>query len=115
MSDLNSLVSQKLDEILSSVEKVSSMYVEPGDVILVTVDKNADQKILGEIKKVMSSIFKDNGGMFINSDVNIQVVKKEELTSLSSPEIESLKEEISNLKKKLESIEQQISVYYMDI
>jgi tRNA(Ser,Leu) C12 N-acetylase TAN1 len=113
--NLDFLVSKKIDEILSRIQNVSSLYVEPGDTVLVTIDKDGlDENYILNLKKLFSSLFSENGGVFLSEGVSVQVVKKGEI-STEPTELDKLKEQVKDLQNIVQSLQAQIETYYTEI
>lgn len=103
--ELDILFSKKIDEMMSSIKQVGSMYVEPGDVILVKVNDDADDETLNFIKKVMSNTFKENPGFFLTNDIDIQVLRRSEEFKEGISQIEKLKNAIQELEARISELE----------
>lgn len=71
-------VSKRIDEILSSIKQVSSMYVEPGDIVLVQVDSDADEQTISHLQHMLSQVFKENKGILTTDSVQFKILKKED-------------------------------------
>ena len=104
-------VSKKIDELLSSIKQVGSMYVEPGDVVLVQVDKEASHETMAILQKMLSKVFKDNKGIFTTDNIQFKVLKKGESDGDKNEEIESLKKEVEQLKAQLQNLQGFVSKY----
>jgi polyhydroxyalkanoate synthesis regulator phasin len=106
--ELDIKVSRRIDEILSSIKQVGSMYVEPDDILLVQVDEDMSELAISNLQKLLSAVFKDNKGIFTTDKVEFKVIKKGELYTEEDSVIESLKKEISDLKAEIENLKKQI-------
>jgi len=112
--NIENLVAKRIDEILRSVKGVSNMYVEPGDVIIFTVSEDTDEKTVFNLRKVLSSVFDQNKGLFVTDNITFKVVKRGESDGAGQKENEEtvqLKQEIQRLKERLESLEAFVSKY----
>jgi hypothetical protein len=98
-------VSKRIDELLSSIKQVGSMYVEPGDVVLVQVDEDATNEMMANLQKMLSKVFKDNKGIFTTDKIEFKVIKKGESDGQQSKEIEDLKKEVEQLKTQLQNLQ----------
>jgi hypothetical protein len=98
-------VSKKIDELLASIKQVGSMYVEPGDVVLVQVDKDTTNEMMANLQKMLSKVFKDNKGIFTTDKIEFKVIKKGESDGQQSKEIEDLKKEVEQLKTQLQNLQ----------
>jgi hypothetical protein len=106
--ELDIKVSRRIDEILSSIKQIGSMYVEPDDILLVQVDESMSELAISNLQKLLSAVFKDNKGIFTTDKVEFKVIKKGELYTEEDSVIESLKKEISDLKAEIENLKKQI-------
>lgn len=104
-------VSRRIDELLGSIKSIGSMYVEPGDIVLVQVDDEASQETLANIQKMLSKVFKDNKGVFTTDSIQFKVLKKGESDGSKNEEIEGLKKEIEQLKAKLNNLQGFVSKF----
>lgn len=75
-NEMEALVSKKLLDVLRSVNKVSAMYIEPGDVVLVKIDTDDDSTIQSA-SRVMKTLFSDNEVLVIGKGAQIELVKKQ--------------------------------------
>lgn len=107
--ELDIKVSKRIDEILSSIKQVGSMYVEPDDVVLVQVDESASELAIANLQKLLAAVFKDNKGIFTTNKVEFKIIKKGESYTEDKSEIESIKKEISDLKAEIENIKKLLS------
>jgi hypothetical protein len=98
-------VSKRIDELLASIKQVGSMYVEPGDVVLVQVDKDTTNEMMANLQKMLSKVFKDNKGIFTTDNIEFKVIKKGESDGQQSKEIEDLKKEVEQLKTQLQNLQ----------
>jgi polyhydroxyalkanoate synthesis regulator phasin len=107
--ELDIKVSRRIDEILSSIKQVGSMYVEPNDIILVQVDDNTTDQMVTNLQKMLSKVFKDNKGLFVPNNIQFKVIKKEESDTWPRDEIEELKRELDDLRKQVQNLENLIN------
>jgi polyhydroxyalkanoate synthesis regulator phasin len=107
--ELDIKVSRRIDEILSSIKQVGSMYVEPNDIILVQVDDNTTDQMITNLQKMLSKVFQDNKGLFVPNNIQFKVIKKEESDTWPRDEIEDLKRELEDLKKQVQNLENLIN------
>lgn len=107
--ELDIKVSRRIDEILSSIKQVGSMYVEPNDIILVQVDDNTTDQMITNLQKMLSKVFQDNKGLFVPNNIQFKVIKKEESDTWPRDEIEDLKRELEDLRKQVQNLENLIN------
>ena len=71
-------VQARLEEILSSMVRVTTMYVEPGDTVIVHLKEGTSPEDAQYIGKQLKHLFPDNPGMVDaeSTIVKIEVVAK---------------------------------------
>lgn len=112
--ELEIQVSKRIDELLSSIKQIGSMYVEPGDVVVVQVDDDASPEMINHLQKVLSTVFKENKGVFVPDNIEFKILKKEELIGNSSEtqsQVEQLKQEITQLKEQIQALQELVSTH----
>lgn len=81
--DLEALVEARVKEIIGSMKSINTMYVEPGDVVIVSVSNEADESTLHHLKNVLSKVFNENKGVFVTENIEFSVIKKSDKTEKS--------------------------------
>lgn len=71
-------VEDRVAELLEGIKGLGSLYVEPGDLVIVSVDKDIEDEKLEMISRAMRSMFGENPGIIIPGGAEITVVKKSE-------------------------------------
>lgn len=100
------LVKSRVDQILNSIKIVSSMYIEPGDIVLVQVDEEADESTLHNIQKLMSQVFTSNKGVLTSDSIDFKILRRGENNGYQEiEENKKLKEKVYHLEERLKSIE----------
>jgi len=100
-------VSKRIDELLSSIKQIGSMYVEPGDIVIVQVSNDASPEMISHLQKMLSAVFKHNRGIFVPESIQFKILKKQELYHYNDIEsqIEKLQQEVQELKNKIKAIQ----------
>lgn len=98
-----------IEEVLSAIKGIGSMYVEPGDVIVVQYDEKTTEEEVLRLQKVLKHVFNNNAGLFISENIEFKIIKKGESDGSKNEEIEGLKKEIEQLKAQLIFLAHKIS------
>lgn len=99
------LANQKLKEMIEKISAVETMYVEPGDIVVIRVDDEADQETMQNISQIASKIFRENKGMLIPDHMDLKIIKK----SQSGQLYESQESELLKLKQRIWSLEETLN------
>jgi hypothetical protein len=101
--DLENMVSKRIDEMLGSIKSVSTMYVEPGDVVVVKVSDRVNDQEASKLQQILGSVFNKNKGVFLAEDIDISIVKRGEI--VEDVEKTMLREQVADLERRLRIIE----------
>lgn len=76
---INEQVKQKLESMLSSISSISTMYVEPDDVVLVKIENSNElsDKNMQEMASIIKKLFPDNSVLVVDSLADISVIRRE--------------------------------------
>ena len=74
--EVEAKVQARLEEILTSMVRVTTMYVEPGDTVIVHLKEGTSPEDAQYIGKQLKHLFPDNGGMIDaeNTIVKIEIL-----------------------------------------
>lgn len=108
---IEAAVSRRIDELLKSVSSVSSLYVEPGDVLLVQVDDEADMRTMSQLQHLLKDIFQENRGLLTPESISFKVLRKSETDGVyyDTEKITSLDKKVLVLEERIKSLEQLIN------
>jgi hypothetical protein len=113
--ELQYAVRQRIDQLLGTIEGIGTMYVEPGDVVLVTLKDDMEQHELTALKKMLSSVFSSNTGLFTSDNIEFKILKKVENNEKENNEKEDNEKErggaqdkVQDLTSRIEKLERKI-------
>lgn len=69
-------VEDRVKELLGTIKGLGSLYVEPGDLIVVSVDEDIKTETLEMISRAMRSMFNESPGLIVPGSIGFTVVKR---------------------------------------
>lgn len=108
--EIDALVLRRMDELLGRVKGISNLYVEPGDIVVVTVDQDTQPEMLRDLRRVLQTIFNQNSGVFVTEEITFQVLKRGKDAGKEDEDKEA-EQEITDAKERIAKAEALIAPY----
>lgn len=71
--EVEALVQQRIEEILSKIDRVTTMYVEPGDTVVVHLKEGTTESQVEALHAQMQYLFADNKGLIDGDNIIVKI------------------------------------------